>query len=121
MKMASKIGMFGLMAAAMMVVGCQKSSKSEGSMGATSEKATCSEGKTSECCKSKTAEGSMGAVGEKKEGCCKEKAAAGSMGATSEKSGCSTEKAGCADKAAEGSMGAVSEKKMGCCPSSKQN
>ena len=93
MKMASKIGMFGLMAAAMMVVGCSKSTKSEGSMGATSEKATCGEGKT--------------------EGCCKEKAA-GSMGATSEKATCGEAKS-CTEKAAAGSMGATSEKKAGCC------
>lgn len=93
MKMASKIGMFGLMAAAMMVVGCSKSTKSEGSMGATSEKATCTEGKSE---------------------CCKEKAAAGSMGSTSEKATC-TEGKTCTEKAAAGSMGATSEKKAGCC------
>lgn len=94
MKMASKIGMFGLMAAALMVVGCSKSTKSEGSMGATSEKATCTEGKTSECCK--------------------EKAAAGSMSTTSEKATCGEAKT-CTEKAAAGSMGATSEKKSGCC------
>ncbi len=104
MKMASKIGMFGVMAAALLVVGCAKSTKSEGSMGATSTKATCTEGK-SECCASKAA-GSMGATSEKAS--CAEKASCGEKAAT------------CTEKAAAGSMGATSEKKSGCC-SSKQN